>query len=219
MIVIANEFFDALPVRHYIHDGRGWCERLIGLSPEGKLCFGLAAEPDPEIKIKGAPGLILEVGLAAQEMMGKVAGRLARDPGALLALDYGASAFRFGETLQALRHHQYADPLKDPGQADLTAHVDFSGLARAAVRAGASSYGPVTQGRFLSELGIFDRAEQLARNANPKQKQGIALALDRLVRDGPASGAQASMGELFKVLSVTSPGLHAPPGFEATKDE
>ncbi len=219
MIVIANEFFDALPVRHYIHDGRGWCERLIGLSPEGKLCFGLAAEPDADIKIKGEPGLILELGIAAQEMMGKTAGRLAREPGALLALDYGSSAFRFGETLQALRHHHAADPLADPGQADLTAHVDFSGLARTAIRAGASTFGPITQGRFLSQIGIFERAAQLARKANAKQKQEIELALDRLVRDGPASGAQASMAGLFKVLAVTSPGLPAPPGFEALKHE
>ncbi len=214
-IVIANEFFDDLPVRHYIHDGRGWCERLVGLTPEGKLGFGLAAAPDAAIALQGEPGAILELGLAGQEMMAKIASRFAADTGALLAIDYGASAFAFGETLQAVRGHRFADPLEDPGEADLTAHVDFSSLAEAARRAGATTHGPITQGLFLTRLGIFARAAQLEQKADAAQKESIERALDRLARPGPQQGPNASMAELFKVLALTSPGLPVPPAFEA----
>lgn len=215
-IVIANEFFDALPVRHYVYGERGWCERLAGLNPEGKLAFGLAAEPTDEIKLKAEPGTLLELGLAAQEMMAKIAARLSVEPGALLAIDYGASTFRFGETLQAVRHHCFTDPLEAPGEADLTAHVDFAGLAQAAQKAGAAIHGPITQGLFLKRLGIFERAAQLGVKADAVQKEAIEQALDRLARPGPQTGPRASMAELFKVLAVTSPGLSVPPGFEAS---
>lgn len=214
VIVIANEFFDALPVRHYVFDG-GWRERLVGLAPDGGLAFGLAPEPSPEIALKAEQGTILELGLAAQEMMTEIAARLATEPGVLLALDYGSDAFHFGETLQAVRDHRFANVLEDPGQADLTAHVDFAALAQTARRAGASAYGPVSQGLFLTRLGIFTRAAQLAQRADTRQKTEIEAALDRLARPGPQTGPRASMAELFKVLAVTSPGLAVPPGFEA----
>jgi NADH dehydrogenase [ubiquinone] 1 alpha subcomplex assembly factor 7 len=214
VIVIANEFFDALPVRHYVF-ADGWRERRVGLTPEGQLAFGLAAEPSPEIHLKAEPDSILELGLAAQEMMAEIAMRLAAEPGVLLALDYGSDAFRFGETLQAVRDHRFANVLDDPGEADLTAHVDFSALARAARNAGAEVHGPLPQGLFLTRLGIFSRAAQLAQSADAKQRQDIEQALDRLARPGPRTGPYASMADLFKVLAVTSPGLAIPPGFEA----
>jgi NADH dehydrogenase [ubiquinone] 1 alpha subcomplex assembly factor 7 len=214
VIVIANEFFDALPVRHYVFDG-GWRERLVGLAPDGGLAFGLAPEPSPEIGVKAAPGTILELGLAAQEMMSEIATRFTAEPGVLLALDYGSEAFHFGETLQAVRGHRFANVLEDPGQADLTAHVDFSALAQTARRAGAAAYGAISQGRFLTRLGIFTRAAQLAQRADSRQKTEIEAALDRLARPGPQAGPRASMAELFKVLMVTSPSLAIPPGFEA----
>ncbi len=214
MIVIANEFFDALPVRHYVFDG-GWRERLVGLAPDGGLAFGLAPEPSPEIGVKAAPGTILELGLAAQEMMSEIAARFTAEASVLLALDYGSDAFHFGETLQAVRDHRFANVLEDPGQADLTAHVDFAGLARAAYKAGAAVHGPISQGLFLTRLGIFTRAAQLVQRADARQKTEIDAALDRLARPGPQAGPRASMAELFKVLVVTSPGLAIPPGFEA----
>lgn len=215
MIVIANEFFDALPVRHYVFDGRGWCERQVGLTPAGQLTFGLAAEAELNLKTQAEPGAILELGFAAQDIMAKIAARLAKRRGALLAIDYGASGPVLGETLQAVRHHQFTDPLDDPGEADLTAHVDFSELVHAARRAGAMTHGPIPQGVFLSRLGIFERAAALAKKADADQQLAIETALDRLARPGAAMGPHASMAELFKVLAVTSPDLSRPPGFEA----
>jgi len=215
VIIIANEFFDALPVAHYIYGARGWYERLIGLSPEGQLVFGLAGEPSGEIEMHAEPGTILEVGFAAREMMTKIAAHLSHVPGALLAIDYGPASFQFGASLQAVKNHRFADPLRDPGEADLTAYIDFAGLKQAAQKAGAVTYGPISQGLFLQRLGIFERAQKLSQNADAQQKQAIVHALDRLARPGPCNGERASMAELFKVLAVTSPGLSKLPGFEA----
>jgi SAM-dependent MidA family methyltransferase len=214
VIIVANEFFDALPIRHYVYGPHGWHERLVGLSPDGQFMFGLAGEPNAEIEMQAEEGTILEAGLSALDMMTKIATHLRHSLGALLAIDYGSSSFQFGTTLQAVRHHRFADPLQDPGEADLTAHVDFSGLAQAAQKAGAVSHGPVSQGLFLQRLGIFERAQKLAQNADAAQKLAIEQALDRLVRPGPRTGARASMAELFKVLAVTSEGLPSLPGFE-----
>jgi len=119
-----------------------------------------------------------------------------------------------GETLQAVRGHAYADPLAAPGEADITVHVDFAALAKAARAAGADAHGPVTQGLFLSRLGIFQRAEALKRRADAGQATAIDSALARLAMPGPVTGPKASMAELFKVLAVTTPGLPVPPGFD-----
>jgi SAM-dependent MidA family methyltransferase len=218
-IIIANEFFDALPIRQYVRDTRGWCERLVGLAPGGELIYGLAAEPKDEITLQADPGTVLEIGAVAQEMMKHIAARFVSDPGVLLAIDYGSSTFNFGATLQAVRQHRFADPLRDPGEADLTAHVDFASLAQVARKAGASMRGPISQGTFLTRLGIFERADRLARNADAKQKLAIEQALDRLARPGPQMGPRASMAELFKVLAVASPHLTSLPGFESTPHE
>ncbi len=217
VIIIANEFFDALPVRHYVRGPQGWCERLIGLSPDGQFAFGLAGEPSSEIKMQAELGTVLEIGLAAREMMTDIAVHLKDAPGALLAIDYGPASFQFGTTLQAVKGHCFADPLRDPGEADLTAHVDFSGLAQAAQIAGAITHGPISQGAFLQRLGIFERAQKLGQKADPTQKQAIEHALDRLARPGPRTGDRASMAELFKVLTLASPGLPKLPGFEVDR--
>jgi len=213
-IVIANEFFDALPIRQYIYDKAGWHERLIGLTADGELTFGLAGEPDDQIKLQAEPGSVFEVGLSARSLMTQIAAHLNQGMGALLAIDYGSSVFRMGSTLQALRQHRAADPLRDPGEADVTAHVDFAGLAQAAQTAGAQVFGPIGQGIFLTRLGIFERAKKLGENADAHQKQAIEEALNRLARPGPQTGPRASMAELFKVMAVTSRGLARPPGFE-----
>jgi SAM-dependent MidA family methyltransferase len=135
----------------------------------------------------------------------------------LLTIDYGTESFQFGATLQAVKHHRFADPLRDPGEADLTAHVDFLRLAQAAQKAGAATYGPISQGLFLQRLGIFERAQRLAQNADAAQKQAIEQALDRLARSGPRTGERASMADLFKVMAVVSPGLPKLPGFEVDR--
>ena len=209
-IILANELFDALPVRHYVRGPRGWHERVVGLDADGRLAFGAAPEPI-EIEVPetaAAPGQVLEVGHAALRLMATIAGRLAARGGALLVCDYGHAASGFGETLQAMRGHAYADPLADPGEADLTAHVDFAALARAAAGAGARPHGPLAQGLFLERLGIGARASALKRRADRGQAEAIDAALHRL------TSPESSMATLFKVLAVTPKDAPVPPGFE-----
>jgi len=223
MIIVANEFFDALPVRHYVRAKEGWCERLVGLAADGALCFGLAPAPDVGAAAPSAPeamlpvGTIVELGLVAQRLMSRFAGHIAAAGGALLVIDYGYAKTRPGATLQAMKAHAPTDPLREPGEADLTAHVDFAALARAATAAGARVDGPVTQGTFLARLGLFERAAVLKRKADAAQIAAIDAAVERLAMPGPPSGPRASMAELFKVLAVTSPGLGTPPGFASDK--
>lgn len=210
LIVVANEFFDALPVRQFVRGVAGWHERLVGLE-DGKRSFGLSPTPIPQGAMPeavhgAAPGEIYEVSLAAADVMqrlGKTVGRLG---GAMLAIDYGYARTRAGETLQALRRHAYADPLEAPGEADLSAHVDFGALATIATGAGLTAQPLATQGDFLRRLGIVERAGTLSK-ANPGEAGNIAVALDRLT-------AADQMGDLFKVFCAASPGL-VPPGFSA----
>ena len=212
-IIIANEFFDCLPVRHFVRGVDGWHERLVGLDAAGHLCFGLAPRAEPSFAVAGKPGEVLEAGFAAAHVMAGLAARLVAQGGAVLVIDYGYDALPRGETLQAVRRHRFADPLADPGGADLTAHVDFRGLARAAQTAGARTYGPVPQGEFLARLGIRERAAVLRKHANARQCAAIDSALQRLAGDAAVAGS-ASMVRLFKALAVTAPGLDVPPGFE-----
>jgi SAM-dependent MidA family methyltransferase len=208
-IIIANEFFDALPVRHYVYAQDGWHERLVGLDAEGRLAFGLAPEPEPRIEKRGAPGDLLELGLAAQSLVADLARRICADDGALLVIDYGYATPGRGETLQAVKSHHFADPLSRPGETDLTAHVDFAALARAAEAQGAAVHGPVAQGTWLSRLGIFERAAALKQDASPAETASIEAALTRLVDE-----EAQNMGALFKVLAVTRAGATIPAGFE-----
>jgi NADH dehydrogenase [ubiquinone] 1 alpha subcomplex assembly factor 7 len=213
-IVLANEFFDALPIRQFISTEQGLCERVVGLGTNGELCFGLVPTGAPPTAARAAPGAIIEIGAAAQSVARRLAARFAASPGALLAIDYGYSRPGVGETLQALRRHSPDDPLRAPGEADLTAHVDFAALARAAQAEGAAVYGPIGQGKFLARLGIFERAAALKRNATPAQSAALDAALARLALPGPERGPKASMAELFKVLAITSPDLPTPPGLD-----
>lgn len=206
-LILANEFFDALPIRQFVRAARGWCERQVGLEAQGQLAFGLRGEPEPALTGSGPEGSVLEICPAAQDIVADVAHRLARHGGAALVIDYGRVTSGFGDTLQAVRAHRFADPLADPGNADLTAHVDFAALARTAAQGGAAVHGPVTQGSFLQALGLSQRAAALKRNATPAQSQAIDTAVARLA--GPDPG----MGELFKVLAFTAADAPAPPGF------
>jgi SAM-dependent MidA family methyltransferase len=210
-VVVANEFFDALPVRQFVITERGWCERLVGLGEDGGLAFGLSPEPTPGLPASGRPGDVLEWPAAALEIAREIAARVSRHGGAALVVDYGYEGPAFGDTLQAVRRHAYADPLAEPGEADLTVHVDFAKLARAATAAGAAVHGPIPQGAFLQALGIEARAATLKRRATPAQAQDIDAALVRLTGAG-----LGGMGELFKALSITDPALPPPPGFAKT---
>jgi SAM-dependent MidA family methyltransferase len=207
-IVIANEFFDALPVRHYWRGPSGWHERLVGLGADGGLVFGAAREPIGIAAPPATPGQLLEIGHAANEVVARLASRIAAAGGAMLVLDYGHGTTSLGETLQAMRDHAYADVLRDPGEADLTAHVDFAALTRAAESAGAAAHGPVAQGVFLERLGIAARAARLKRGADAAQAARIDTAVARF------TAPESSMATLFKVLVVTPKGAPPPPGFE-----
>jgi NADH dehydrogenase [ubiquinone] 1 alpha subcomplex assembly factor 7 len=207
-IIIANEFFDALPVRHYVKTPDGWCERLIGLAADGSLSFGMAREPEPYIKADAETGAVLEIGAIAYQVMLAVAARIRQQGGAALVVDYGHTETMIGETLQAVHNHQFVDPLDDPGTADLTAHVDFAALSRAARAVGADVHGTVTQRDFLIALGINERAKALRQRADAAHAAEIDAALKRLIGDD-----SQDMGGLFKVLAITQPGMPRPPGF------
>ena len=207
-VIVANEFFDALPVRHYVMTPRGWCERQVGLVGD-KLAFGAAPDPQPYLTVEAPIGAMIEVGAIGQRIMTELAARIVRFGGALLVIDYGHTSTTLGETLQAMRDHAFVDPLEAPGEADLTTHVDFAGLARAARAAGAHVHGPVTQGHFLRQIGMERRAESLMRNANPQQQGEIASSLHRLI----SQEQPTDMGVLFKAIAVTQRSVSALPGF------
>jgi SAM-dependent MidA family methyltransferase len=211
-IIVANEFFDCLPVRHFVRSKDGWHERLVGLDGEGRLCFGLAPDAEPGLAAPGEPGKVIEAGHAGARLMARLATRVAAQGGAILAIDYGYDTPGRGETLQAVKRHRFADPLRDPGEVDLTAHVDFCSLSRAARAAGATVHGPVPQGEWLARLGIHKRAAKLRQHAGGHQCAAIDAAVLRLAGGGHGSGA-TDMARLFKALAVTQPGLW-PPGFE-----
>ena len=117
-IIVANEFFDCLPVRHFVRGPDGWHERLVGLDGEGRLCFGLAPDAEPGLAALGEPGQVFEAGVAAARLMTQLAARIAAQGGALLVIDYGYDTPGRGETLQAVKRHRFADPLRDPGEAE-----------------------------------------------------------------------------------------------------
>jgi SAM-dependent MidA family methyltransferase len=213
-IFVANEFFDALPVRHYVKAHDGWRERLIGLDAEGRLAWGLGAEAEPFLKAEAEDGAVLEINAAAQKVTTQIAARIMEQNGGLLAVDYGYLQTGFGETLQAIKAHRYVDPLAEPGLADLTTHVDFAALSRAARSVRARVHGPVTQGDFLRAIGIVQRAEALATHADDDQRAEIDSALARLT-----DMSETGMGALFKVLAVTRPGLTGLPGFSEEADD
>ena len=188
LLLLANEFFDALPIRQFVRVDGHWRERLVGLDGE-RFAFS-------------ADGEVSEASPAREAAMAEIALRLRAHGGAALIIDYGHARSAPGETLQAVRAHRFQPPLEDPGEADLTAHVDFERLARAAAVEGAAARGPATQGDFLRALGIEARAAAL----RPSGGAAVDAALQRL------TGADA-MGSLFKAMAVTHPALPVPPGF------
>ncbi|MBE7248042.1 MAG: SAM-dependent methyltransferase [Actinomycetospora chiangmaiensis] len=207
-IILANEFFDCLPVRQFERRPTGWHERQVGLGPEGGLTFGLSPEPTPGVDAEGPEGALMSVPAHGLAVIRGLARRLRAAGGVLLAVDYGHVRPGFGDTLQALSGHSFADPLAAPGEADLTHHVDFAALAQAARAEGADVHGPVEQRDFLFALGLRARAERLKARATEAQASGIEDALARLTEPG-----ERGMGSLFKVLAVSSPGLGPLPGF------
>jgi len=207
-IVIANEFLDALPVRQFVMAAHGWRERVIGIA-DGRLAFGLAPDPVPPAVIpeplrSAAPGAVCEIRPGCASLAQQLAART--DPLAGIFIDYGHGTPAHGETLQAVKAHRFVDPLAEPGEADITAHVDFASLAADANAAGLSARPVVTQRELLFSLGLRERAEALARQS-PDAFEQIRAGVERLI-DPAATG----MGTLFKAMTVTSPGMGLLPG-------
>ena len=158
--------------------------------------------------VRAAPiGAVFEWRPDAEIM--KIASRVRDQDGAALIIDYGHMRSDAGDTFQAIARHSFTDPLKDPGEADVTAHVDFQALARAAEDLGACAHGPVPQGEFLKRLGIETRAATLMAKASQEVSEDIAGALKRLI-----GGGRGGMGSMFKVLAVSEPRLTSLAGFE-----
>ena len=211
MLLIANEFFDALPVRQFQRTDEGWRERRVGADEDGGFSFvlGLLAPLDPLAmkRLADAPGSgVIEVCSAGLVLAGAIGERVARHGGGALIIDYGPVDGAAGETLQAVKGHAYHPVLETPGEADLTAHVDFAGLAAAAAEVGARAHGPVSQGAFLDSLGIGARADALLVGATAQQTSDIRSARRRLVDEN-------EMGSLFKAIAVAHPEMATPPGF------
>jgi len=198
-LILANEFFDALPIRQFIRRGAGWQERFVAAG---------AFLEHPSVHAEEAPeGSIREISEASRALAAALGARLAAQGGALLALDYGPAESGLGDTLQALRANAPTDPLAEPGEADITAHVDFAALASAARTAGAAAHGPIPMGVFLQRLGLMARSAMLAQSA-PHKTGAILGAAQRLV-------APEGMGRLFKALCIAHPALPIPIGFDA----
>jgi NADH dehydrogenase [ubiquinone] 1 alpha subcomplex assembly factor 7 len=209
LFIIANEFFDALPIRQFQRDGQGWRERVVGLEND-TLTLGLTGPaPFPALAHRLADtkdGDLIEICTPATPVITALTGRIARHGGAGLVVDYGDWR-SLGDTLQALRAHETVDILADPGQADLTAHVDFEALAGVARANGCAHSRLTTQGVFLERLGITARAQTLAKGQSDQMRADITSAHRRLTQPG-------EMGNLFKVLGLTPPAAPPIPGLD-----
>ncbi|WP_170395436.1 class I SAM-dependent methyltransferase [Ruegeria arenilitoris] len=209
LFLVANEFFDALPIRQFLRDRDGWRERLIGRDGTA-LTWGLGPHAD-QIALKDrlndtADGDLVELCAAAIPIITVVAGRIGTHGGAGLIVDYG-DWHSLGDTFQALQAHERADPLAQPGQADLTAHVDFEPLALAARAAGCAHSRLTPQGVFLERLGIATRAQALAAPLGGSELEALIAAHRRLTHPD-------EMGNLFKVLGLYPTPSAPPPGLE-----
>jgi NADH dehydrogenase [ubiquinone] 1 alpha subcomplex assembly factor 7 len=205
-IIVANEFFDALPIRQFVMSEGKWCERFVGYDMHRKELFFTLKPHDGGGLPAGMPeDCIVERCEAAVDIVGHIAARLKQHGGAALAIDYGYLMPAMKDTLQGYRKHRFSNVLSHPGAQDITADVDFSALAAAARASDVTVHGPVTQGAFLTSLGISPRAQKLSEKASMKQREAIALAIRRLT-------AVSEMGQRFKVIAF-SHGKLKPAGF------
>jgi SAM-dependent MidA family methyltransferase len=202
LILIANEFFDALPISQFVRRADGWHERAVDWI-DGRFAF----VDGPLVTLAAPPsdiGDVFEVNLPGRAIAAWIGARLADQGGVALVIDYGHDHSAVGDTFQAVSRHQAVSPLAAPGEADLTAHVDFAALAAAAQPAQASPI--VDQGRFLASLGIEARADRLAA-AHPQTAEAIRADCRRLIES-------SGMGTLFKAMTISAPGMPPMPGFE-----
>ncbi len=220
LLLLANEFLDALPIRQFVRRGGRWLERYV---EDGRFVYCLARpaasvlSPPPTPLPHGAEDFaagertgrcpVFELNEPALAIAGSLGSRLSMHPGAALFLDYGLEHSTRGGSLQALGDGRPADPLAAPGTADLTAHVDFAAFSAAARTAGAATHGLLPQGIFLTRLGLFQRTDRLARTRPAAQASALIEAARRLAEPN-------RMGRLFNVLALGTPGGPTPPGFE-----
>ncbi len=210
-LVAANELFDAIPIRQFVKTATGFRERMVGLDANDELSFGVGvAGIDPALLPNQAQtmpvGTIFEISPARQSVMLALCNRLKAFGGTALAIDYGHLVSGFGDTLQAVRMHEFDPPLAHPGEADLTSHVDFQALSETAAASGLHVNGLLHQGDFLVGLGILERAAALGRDHTAHTQGIIQTAVDRLAGEG-----EGRMGQLFKVMAVSSPAVDLMP--------
>ena len=200
LLVVANEFLDALPVRQLVRTPSGWRERMVDcvngafVPVAGERPMDAAV---PEARREAPPGAIIETSPGAAAVLYELAGRLVAQGGTALVIDYGHDSLQDGSSLQAVRGHAKVDPFAAPGTADLTALVDFATLRSVAESRGCRCFGVTGQGEWLTALGAAVRAERLARS-DPEQGPAIRAAFTRLVDP-------EQMGTLFKVMGLASP--------------
>jgi SAM-dependent MidA family methyltransferase len=214
-IILANEFFDALPVHQAVMCADGWHERVVTIGEDARFQFGIARDPIPLFEDFLPSGLrAAKIGEIFEWRPDRPAlelgRRVERSGGVALIIDYGHTESAIGDTLQAVGGHGYADPLAAPGLIDITAHVDFQALMQAAEGMGARAHGPVTQAEFLRRLGIEQRADALRAGATEQQAIAITAALERLTNE-----ERTGMGRLIKALALSGPQIEALPGLEA----
>ena len=208
LMIVANEFFDALPIRQLVHTFSGWRERMVDHGPDGFVAVPGTVPVDdkvPDHLTHAALGSIIESAPAATRAAREIGKRLSAQGGCALVFDYGHQDYAAGDTLQALSAHAYADVFANPGAQDLTAHVDFTLLAKAARGGGAKVRGPVSQHDWLGAMGIAARAAALA-HTHPARADEIAAAHERLT-------SEEEMGELFKALAFIGRGWPEPAAF------
>ncbi len=213
LIVIANEFFDALPVVQFVKVDEGWVLRTVGLNDAGDLTFGTQVDAQASAcvprKLLDAPtGSIFERSIERENTARAIAAAIQKAGGGALVIDYGFEGPALGDTLQAVKGHRYADILLEPGMVDLTSHVDFTALADAFANGGACVSKVATQAGFLRQLGAVERTQILKRSASEQQQAQLESALNRLT-------SADAMGTLFKVLCAVSSQAFQPAGFEA----
>ncbi|WP_298852461.1 SAM-dependent methyltransferase [uncultured Ruegeria sp.] len=209
LLLVANEFFDALPIRQFLREGDGWCERLVG-ERDGSFLFG-RGPTEPQVALTdrlsdASDDDLVELCAAAIPILTVIAGRIASHGGAALIVDYGDWR-SLGDTLQALQNHESVDPLATPGQADLTAHVDFEPLAVATRACGCRHTRLTPQGVFLERLGITARAQALSKALSGSELDALVTAHRRLTHPD-------EMGNLFKVMGLFPAYATPPPGLE-----
>jgi NADH dehydrogenase [ubiquinone] 1 alpha subcomplex assembly factor 7 len=214
MLIVANEFLDALPIRQFVRRGPHWSERMVTLNDEDRFVF-VAGPPSPiarllipdSLRDSTQQGALVEICPAALALAAALGARFSRQAGAALFIDYGYFPSAPGPTLRALHRHRPVSVLSSPGTSDLSAHVDFAAFAEAARAGGAETHGPVPQARLLVALGVAERATALRARAMPSQQRALDSGVERLLDPG-------GMGTQFKAIALISPRLSPPPGFD-----